>query len=135
MSTQDRTRQPIRILVTESNSEVRRAIYFCLLAYPEFELIGAAAGLAEAIKMSDCRPEVILIGLPLDDAPGVEPVKLLLARWPESQVIVLAGLGESELASEAVLAGAAGALLKDSRASQLADVIRKCAEVQRKRID
>jgi two-component system, NarL family, response regulator LiaR len=115
----------IRILIVDDHAVVRSGLSAFLTIYPDFELVGAAASGAEAIRMCEQRrPDVILMDLVMPGMDGAATTKAIRERWPDTQVIALTSFKEDNLVQSALQAGAIGYLLKNISADQLADAIR-----------
>ncbi|MFF5292035.1 PP2C family protein-serine/threonine phosphatase [Paractinoplanes globisporus] len=70
-----------------------------------------ASTLAEAIN-SDHYPDGVLLDLHLPDGAGLEALRRVLDRWPQTAVLVLTGLDDAATAAAAVAAGAQDYLVK-----------------------
>jgi len=118
----------IRVLIVDDNVAVRRALATFLLAFDDLELVGEGADGQAAIDLClYTQPDVVLMDLAM---PGmatvgsVAAIRAVRSRWPHIQVIALTTFQESDLAREAVEAGAICCLLKNVSADELAEAIR-----------
>lgn len=92
---------------------------------PDIEVIGLAEDGAMAIEMATReRPDLVLMDLKMPIMNGVEATRQLSARHPEVKVLILTTYDDDEWISEAVRAGAAGYLLKDTPRGELVKAIR-----------
>jgi two-component system, NarL family, response regulator LiaR len=115
----------IRILIVDDHAVVRSGLSAFLSVYDDFELVGAAAGGAEAIRICEKhRPDVILMDLVMPGMDGAATTKMIRDRWPNTQVIALTSFKEDNLVQSALQAGAIGYQLKNISADQLAEAIR-----------
>ncbi|GAA2888049.1 fused response regulator/phosphatase [Actinoplanes cyaneus] len=90
------------------------------------------ATLAQATAV-EFEPECVLLDLHLPDGQGLDALRQVLQRWPNTAVLVLTGLNDAATGSAAVAAGAQDYLVKDQvDAAVLARTIRYA--VQRKRV-
>jgi CheY-like chemotaxis protein len=62
--------------------------------------------------------DVVLLDLSLPDAEGLEAIQAFQSALPELPIVVLTGLGDEDLASQAVRAGAKDYLVKDETTIQ-----------------
>jgi len=116
--------EPIRILIVDDHAAVRSGLRLALLAFDDLELVGEATSEEEALRLcARTRPDVVL----MDRARGTDAATVTRAirrRFPDVQVIALTGFWGEEGVPETLEAGAAGHLLKNVSAEELADTIR-----------
>ena len=84
---------------------------------------GAAVRIAHAT-----RPRVVLMDLNLGATSGVQAIAGILARQPETRILVLSASGEHADVLEAVKAGATGYLVKSAGAEELLAAVRRTAD-------
>jgi DNA-binding NarL/FixJ family response regulator len=90
----------------------------------DFELVGAVSDggrLVEAARR--LRPDVIVTDISMPVLGGLDALRRLKAEQIDTRVIFLTMHGDPQLATEAVRAGAAGYLLKDSASEELVTAI------------
>jgi len=115
----------IRVLLVDDHAVVRSGLAAFLLAYPNLQLVGQAAGGKEAVALCDTlRPDVVLMDLVMPEMDGVEATRIIRARHPRVQVIALTSFAEQDLVQGVLQAGAIGYLLKNVSADELAQAIR-----------
>ncbi len=118
-------KRPIRVLVVDDHAVVRSGLSAFLTTYEDLDLVGAAAGGAEAIRLCEkYRPDVILMDLVMPGVDGAAATKTIREQWPDTQVIALTSFKEEDLVQSALKAGAIGYLIKSVSADELADAIR-----------
>ncbi len=119
------TPDPIRVMIVDDHSMVRRGLASILRVRPGLQLVGEASNGQEALQICEqARPDVILMDLVMPEMDGAAATRALRARCPEVQVIALTSFKEKELVEGALEAGAIGYLLKNLSADELADAIR-----------
>jgi NarL family two-component system response regulator LiaR len=119
------TSSPIRVLLVDDHTMVRRGLATFLQVFDDMELAGEAAGGEAAIQLCDrIRPDVILMDLVMPGMDGVEATRAIREQFPTVQVIALTSFKKGELVQNALQAGAIGYLLKDVSADELAQAIR-----------
>jgi serine phosphatase RsbU (regulator of sigma subunit)/DNA-binding NarL/FixJ family response regulator len=119
------TAKPIRVMIVDDHSMVRRGLAAILGTRPDLQLVGEASNGREALKACvEVRPDVILMDLVMPEMDGTVATRAIRARCPEIQVIALTSFKEKELVEGVVEAGAIGYLLKTVSAEELADAIR-----------
>lgn len=118
----------IRILLADDQALFREGLRTVLAAQPDFEIVGEAAdGLEAVFQANNFRPHVILMDLRMPRLGGVEATHRIRSAHPAIQVIALTTFDDEEDVFEALRAGAAGYLLKDSTTEKLGDAIRAAA--------
>lgn len=101
----------IRVLVVD-DEEVVRLGYRRVLSTDGFTVTAAGDG-AEALDMMDGgRFDVVLLDMRLPGMDGMEVLRAIKERWPQSEVVVVTGYPSIEAAKEAVKLGAYDYLAK-----------------------
>jgi len=120
------TSEPIRVMVVDDHSMVRRGLATILKVKPDLELVAEAGNGQEALRRcEEAQPDVILMDLLMPEMGGAEATRLIRKRWPDVQVVALTSFQERELVREALQAGAISYLLKNVSAEDLAAAIRE----------
>ena len=117
--------QPIRVMLVDDHTMVRRGLSTFLSAFDDLELAGEAESGAAAIRLcGEILPDVILMDMVMPDMDGAAATRLIRQQFPQVQVIALTSFKEGDLVKNALEAGAIGYLLKDVSADELVDAIR-----------
>ena len=117
--------QPIRVMVIDDHTMVRRGLAAFLNAFDDLKLVGEADNGAAAIQLcGEILPDVVLMDMVMPDMDGAIATRTIRQRFPQVQVIVLTSFNEGELIKNALEAGAIGYLLKDVSADDLVRAIR-----------
>jgi DNA-binding NarL/FixJ family response regulator len=122
--------QVIRVLVVDDHEVVRRGLLAFLDSEPDIDVVGEAAGGAEALDLlasmesEEGRPDVIVMDLQMSPVDGIESTRQVRALYDDIQVVALTSFAEEERVHAAVQAGASGYLLKDSDADDVAAAVR-----------
>jgi two-component system, NarL family, response regulator DesR len=122
----------IRVLLAEDQAMVRGALASLLGLEEDIDVVadvGRGDEVLEAARRAD--PDVVLLDIGLPGVDGLEVAALLRRELPEAQVVVLTTFNRPGYLRRAMEAGAAGFLLKDSPASELARAIRAAVAGQR----
>ncbi len=118
----------IRVLLVDDHDVVREGLRSLLSRTPDIEVAGeastAAAAVAEAARL---RPEVVVLDVRLPDGNGVEVCREIRSERAETRVLMLTSYADDEALFSSIMAGAAGYLLKETRASALLEAIRTAA--------
>lgn len=123
-------RAPIRVLLIDDSEIFRRGVRAVLApcGEPPIHVIGetgsVVAGVADCIRL---KPEVVLLDIRLSDGDGFQACRQILARRPETRVVILTAHTNDDLIYEAVTAGAHGYLKKEIDAASLIHAIRDVA--------
>ncbi|SDD05098.1 response regulator [Auraticoccus monumenti] len=118
----------IRVLIVDDHPLVRRGLAGVLDSAPDVELVGAVAdGALAADAAADGRADIVLMDLSMPGMDGVEATGEVLARCPDTRVVVLTSFAEQARVLAALDAGAVGYLLKDSEPEDLLQAIREAA--------
>ena len=97
----------------------------------EIEVTGEAGTADEALRrLPAVRPDVALLDVRLPDGNGVEVCREIRSRHPEIQCLMLTSFADDEALFDAIMAGAAGYVLKQVRGSDLVDSVRHIAAGQ-----
>lgn len=116
---------PLRILVVDDHELVRIGLQTLLGGVPGFTVVGEAGSVAEAISAAGMyRPDVVLMDVRLPDGSGVEACREIRSAFPSIQVLMLTSYADDDAILSAIMAGAAGYLLKQTRAETLLEAIR-----------
>jgi DNA-binding NarL/FixJ family response regulator len=120
--------EPIRVLLADDDRLVRAAIEAILRPAGDIDLIAQAADGREAIDLVlRHRPDVALLDVRMPVLDGLAALREIRRLMPGVAVVVLTTFGEDEYVAQALDAGAAGFLLKDSAVDELPPAIRAAA--------
>jgi DNA-binding NarL/FixJ family response regulator len=115
----------IRVLIADDHAVVRQGLRTFLDLQDDIEVVAEAADGAEAVAAAERHaPDVVLIDLVMPNVDGIEAIRELRERAPETRAIVLSSFIDDEKLFPAVRAGAAGYLRKDVQPQELVDAIR-----------
>jgi two-component system, NarL family, response regulator DevR len=114
-----------RIFLVDDHEVIRRGIVSLLRAEPDLEVVGEAACGDDALCAAEAaRPDVAVVDLRLPDCDGVQLCRELRSRLPGVRCLILTSFADHEAMAGAVMAGAAGFVLKDVVAVELVEAIR-----------
>jgi two-component system, NarL family, response regulator NreC len=112
----------IRALLVDDHQIVRSGVRKVLEATGRIEVVGEAAGVAEALERAGLlRPDVVVLDLALRDGSGLDAIAELRAAG--ARVVILSMQDEPAYARRAFELGAQGYVVKDAADEELADAI------------
>ena len=110
---------------------MRRGLSELLNSVEDFEVVGEAGTVAEALRrIPPRRPDVAILDGRLPDGSGIEVCRIIREEHPNIRCLILTSYDDDEAIFAAVLAGAAGYVLKQIRGSNLVDAVRQVAAGQ-----
>jgi two-component system response regulator NreC len=119
----------IRIFITDDHALVRAGLRSLLAAQPDMEVVGEAAD--GVVVVEQCRrlaPDVVLMDLSMPGRRGIPAIQDLCRACPKTQVVVVTMHDDPAYVRQALLAGAAGYVLKKSLATELIKAIRLASQ-------
>ena len=119
---------PIRVLLVDDHTVVRQGLRMVMSLEDDLEVVGEAANGREAVEaVAHDAPDVVLMDLLMPVMNGVEAIRTIKAAHPEIEAVALTSVLEDRLVIDAVEAGAAGYLLKETGPDALFEAIRAAA--------
>lgn len=121
--------EKVKIMLVDDHDVVRTGIRTILERREGFSIVGEAGTAAEAVAVAhQCQPDVIVMDIRLPDGNGVEATREIRGERPETRVIMLTSYADDEAIYGAIMAGASGYLLKQTRGQNLAEAIERVAK-------
>jgi two-component system response regulator DevR len=121
----------VRVFLLDDHEVVRRGVRDLLEAQEDFEVVGEAATAEEGLsRIPPTQPDVAVIDMRLPDGNGVEVCREVRSRDPRIQCLILTSFSDDEALFDAIMAGAAGYLLKQIKGTDLIDAVRRVASGQ-----
>ncbi|WP_020659923.1 response regulator [Amycolatopsis benzoatilytica] len=125
---------PVRVFILDDHEVVRRGLRDLLETEPDLVVAGEAATAAEAlVRVPAVNPDVAVLDVRLGqdgDRDGVEVCRELRARMPALACLMLTSFDDDEALFDAIMAGAAGYVLKQVRGPDLVSAVRTVAAGQ-----
>lgn len=120
--------EPIRVFLLDDHEIVRLGVKELLESEPDIAVVGEASTASEAIAFAPtCNPDVAILDVRLPDGDGVSVCRELRSQMPTLACLMLTSFADDEAAYEAVLAGAAGYVLKQIKGNDLIGAVRTLA--------
>ncbi|MHA6758061.1 response regulator [Streptacidiphilus sp. PAMC 29251] len=118
----------IRVLLADDQPLLRLAFSLLIDSQPDLSVCGEAANGTEAIEMAVTRkPDLVLMDVRMPGVDGIEATREIVARCPDTRVLILTTFDLDEYAFTGLTAGASGFLLKNARPDELLGAIRVIA--------
>ena len=122
---------PIRVFLLDDHEIVRRGVRELLEGQPDIIVVGEAGTAAAALaRIPALRPNVAVLDVRLPDGDGVAVCREIRSQLPEVACLMLTSFGDDEALFDAVMAGAAGYVLKQIRGTDLVGAVRTVASGQ-----
>ncbi|TLS35952.1 response regulator [Pseudalkalibacillus caeni] len=116
----------ISVLFVDDHEMVRIGVSSYLDAQPDIDVVEEAENGKKAVKLAlDLRPDIILMDLVMQEMDGIEATKKIIEEWPEAKIIIVTSFLDDEKVYPALEAGATSYMLKTSKASSIAEAVRK----------
>jgi DNA-binding NarL/FixJ family response regulator len=118
----------IKVFLLDDHEIVRRGVKDMLEAEPDITVVGEAGTAESALaRIPALRPDVAVLDVRLPDGDGVSVCREIRSRMPEIACLMLTSFGDDEALFDAIMAGAAGYVLKQIRGTDLVGAVRTVA--------
>jgi len=112
--------RPYRLLIVDDHEIVRQGLVALLDRREGFQVVAEAGTVAEAIEQAHrFEPDIVIMDVRLPDGSGIEACREIRSDLAATRVIMLTSYPDEEAVLSAIVAGAAGYLLKQIRARDL----------------
>ena len=111
---------PLQLLIVDDHEVVRQGLVALLDRRDGFQVVAEAGTVAEAVEQArKFEPDIVVMDVRLPDGSGIEACRDIRADLPATRVVMLTSYPDEEAVLSAIVAGAAGYLLKQIRARDL----------------
>src|SRR6266566_128478 len=118
----------ISVFLLDDHEIVRRGVRDLLTAEPDIDVVGEAGTTAEALeKIPALHPDVAVLDVRLPDGDGVTVCREIRSKLPETACLMLTSFGDDQALLGAIMAGAAGYVLKQTCGTDLVSAVRTVA--------
>lgn len=121
---------PIRVLIADDQELIRSGFKAILSAYPDLEVVGAAADGRQAVELAQqLRPDVVLMDIRMPQLDGISATRDITGNptLAKTHVLVLTTFDLDQYVYDALEAGASGFLLKDADPDEMVRAVRVVA--------
>jgi two-component system, NarL family, response regulator DevR len=118
----------IRVFLLDDHELVREGIRSLLESDEDIAVVGEASTAAEALtRIPLSNPDVAILDVRLEDGNGIEVCREVRSAMPELVCLMLTSFADDEALYASIMAGAAGYILKQIRARDLIEDVKKVA--------
>lgn len=118
----------ITVFLLDDHELVRRGLREFLEEEGDLEVVGEAGTAGDALDAIESNPpQVAIIDVRLPDGNGIEVCREVRSRHPQTNCLILTSYADEEALFDAIVAGAAGYVLKETKTSELVRDIRRLA--------
>ena len=118
----------IRVYLLDDHEVVRDGLRFLLARTEDIEVVGEAGSAAEGTaQIPALRPHVAILDARLPDGSGIEVCRNVRSVDPSINALILTSYDDDEALFAAIMAGASGYILKETRGHDLVEAIRHVA--------
>ncbi|WP_405860103.1 response regulator transcription factor [Streptomyces sp. NBC_00090] len=122
---------PTRVFLVDDHEVVRRGLRDLIDDEPDMDVVGEAATAEQALARGPAlRPDVAVLDVRLPDGDGISVCRELRSRMPEVACLMLTSFDDEDALLDAIMAGAAGYVLKQIKGSDLVSAVRTVATGQ-----
>jgi two-component system response regulator DevR len=121
----------LRVFLLDDHEVVRSGLRTLLEATDDLVVVGEAGTAADALaRIPSVRPDVAVLDVRLPDASGIEVCREIRSDFPEVACVMLTSYADDDALFAAIMAGAAGYVLKQIRGTDLVDSVRRAGAGQ-----
>jgi DNA-binding NarL/FixJ family response regulator len=111
---------PVRVLLVDDHAIVREGLRALLEDSSATCIVGEASNGDEAVALTDrLQPNLVLMDLKMPGLPAPDAIRVIRARHPATQILVLTSYAEDKQVQAVISAGALGYVLKDVAKAEL----------------
>ncbi|MEU9181683.1 response regulator transcription factor [Streptomyces sp. NPDC048550] len=123
--------EAVRVFLLDDHEVVRRGLHDLLDAEPGITVVGEASTAEQALARGPAlRPDVAVLDVRLPDGDGITVCRELRSRMPELACLMLTSFDDEDALLDAIMAGAAGYVLKQIKGADLVAAVRTVATGQ-----
>src|SRR4051794_31275089 len=117
-----------RLMIVDDHEVVRMGLRAALEVEPDFSVVAEASNGQDAIEKARAhQPDIVLMDVRMDGMDGIQACREIRSERPEARVLMLTSYAEEETVVAALLAGAAGYVLKNVARARLLEALRSVA--------
>lgn len=118
----------VRVFLLDDHELVREGVRTLLESDEDIEVVGEAGTASEALtRIPLAKPDVAILDVRLEEGNGIEVCREVRSAVPEMACLILTSFADDEALYASVMAGAAGFVLKQIKARDLIEDVKKVA--------
>ena len=122
----------LKIIIADDHQIVRMGLASIFGKKSDISVIGEARNGIEAVSLArELKPDIILMDLMMPKKNGVQATLEILAENPDAKILILTTFGTADEVRQALDAGVAGVIVKDTLHEQLISAVRDAAAGKR----
>ncbi|MFI7012506.1 response regulator [Streptomyces sp. NPDC050145] len=122
---------PTRVFLVDDHEVVRRGLRDLIDDEPDLHVVGEASTAGQALARGPAlAPDVAVLDVRLPDGDGIGVCRELRSRMPGLACLMLTSFDDEDALLDAIMAGAAGYVLKQIKGSDLVSAVRTVATGQ-----
>jgi two-component system, NarL family, response regulator NreC len=120
--------KPLRIVIADDHSVVRRGLRQVLEADSGLEVVAEAEDVESARRyVRGHKPDVLVLDLNMPGGSSLDAIPEIRAESPDTQIVILTMQDEPAYARQALAAGVMGYVLKEAADAELVEAVRRAA--------
>jgi two-component system response regulator NreC len=120
---------PVRILLADDHTLVRKGLRLLLETNPGFQVVAEAANGREAVALAEeHKPHAVVMDIAMPILNGIEAARQICNKLPQTAVVFLSMHSDEGYVLKALKSGARGYLLKDSAEQDLINAVKAVSE-------
>jgi len=120
---------PVTVAIVEDSRDLRMGTSYILEGASDCRCVGAFSRAEDLLARIDTlRPEVVLMDIGLPQMSGVDATRLIKARHPEIEIVILSVFEDDDNIFRALCAGAGGYVTKPVMPQRLLEVVQEAAD-------
>ena len=118
----------VHIFMIDSSALSRHGLLSALGEYPEFQVVGDAANVSEAlIKLGKLQPDIVITDIFMPSGGGVDDITRLRQAFPDIKVLIFTVSNNKDDVFKSIMAGACGYMMKTAELTEVIESIRLVA--------
>lgn len=111
----------LKLMLVDDHEVVRMGLRMLLEQAPDVTIVAEAGSADEAVHLCSIhQPDVVIMDIRMPPGgSGIDACRIIVERWPQTQVIMLTSFANDELIADAIKAGAVGYVLKQVGTGEL----------------
>ncbi len=119
----------ITVLIADDHTIVRQGLKQLMQTAPDIEVIGEAEnGLAAVQRAKELQPNVVVLDIAMPRKNGIEAARQIGKDAPATRILMLSTYHQDQEVHEAIEAGAAGYMMKESASGDLLNAVREISK-------